>query len=288
MSKKNPEYDFKWCPGCGDFGVRRALEMAMQERMVKTEFPIENNVVVAGIGCSGNTVHLLEGAQPFGFHGIHGRTLPIAMGVKMSRPDLNVVIVAGDGDFLSIGGEHITPQAQRNLNVCCVIMDNGVYGLTKGQTSPTTPLGQITPTTPYGKVEGSINPMELYLTVGVSFVASAFSSKVKDMVKLIGEGMDYPGFSIVHVQSPCTTYNDTYDYLKGNAKTGTPAAIWDIPEEHDVTDRDAAVALLRSGGLPLGVLYKDPESEPFEDRMRRSNAKANPRSAEQLLDALKV
>ena len=172
--------------------------------------------------------------------------------------------------------------------MCIRDRDNGVYGLTKGQTSPTTPIGQITPTTPYGKVEGSINPMELYLTVGVSFVASAFSSKVKDMVKLIGEGMDYPGFSIVHVQSPCTTYNDTYDYLKGNAKTGTPAAIWDIPEEHDVTDRDAAVALLRSGGLPLGVLYKDPESEPFEDRMRRSNAKANPRSAEQLLDALKV
>ena len=140
MSKKNPEYDFKWCPGCGDFGVRRALEMAMKDRMVRTEQPIENNVVVAGIGCSGNLVHLLEGPQPFGFHGIHGRTLPIALGVKMARPELNVVIVAGDGDFLSIGGEHIAPQAQRNLNVCCVIMDNGVYGLTKGQTSPTTPF----------------------------------------------------------------------------------------------------------------------------------------------------
>ena len=288
MSKKNPEYDFKWCPGCGDFGVRRALEMAMKDRMVRTEQPIENNVVVAGIGCSGNLVHLLEGPQPFGFHGIHGRTLPIALGVKMARPELNVLIVAGDGDFLSIGGEHIAPQAQRNLNVCCVIMDNGVYGLTKGQTSPTTPFGQVTPTTPYGKVEASLNPLELYLTLGVSFVASAFSAKVKEMVQLIGEGMDHPGFSIVHVQSPCTTYYDTYEMLKGNPKTGVPAAIWDIPDDHDASDRDAASQLLRSGGLPLGVLYKVPDSEPFEDRMATANTKARPRTVEQLLEAYKV
>ena len=136
MSAKNPEYDFKWCPGCGDFGVRRSLEFAVANRLKQTGLPMENNVVVAGIGCSGNLVHLLEGPQPYGFHGIHGRSLPIAMGVKMARPDLNVVIVAGDGDFLSIGGEHIGPQAARNLNVCAVIMDNGVYGLTKGKAPP--------------------------------------------------------------------------------------------------------------------------------------------------------
>ena len=129
MSKKNPEYDFKWCPGCGDFGVRRALEMAMIDRLEESGQPAESNVVVAGIGCSGNLVHLLEGAQPYGFHGIHGRSLPIALGVKMARPELNVVVVAGDGDFLSIGAEHIGPQASRNLNICAVIMDNGVYGL---------------------------------------------------------------------------------------------------------------------------------------------------------------
>ena len=97
MSGKNAEYDFKWCPGCGDFGVRRALEFATAERIKETSLPMENNVVVAGIGCSGNLVHLLEGAQPYGFHGIHGRSMPIALGVKMARPDLNVVIVAGDG-----------------------------------------------------------------------------------------------------------------------------------------------------------------------------------------------
>ncbi|MFB3098300.1 MAG: thiamine pyrophosphate-dependent enzyme, partial [Dehalococcoidia bacterium] len=159
MSKKNPEYDFKWCPGCGDFGVRRSIESAMINRLEETGLPMENNVVVAGIGCSGNLVHLLEGSQPYGFHGIHGRTLPVAMGVKMARPELNVLVVAGDGDFLSIGAEHIGPQAKRNLDVTAIIMDNGVYGLTKGQASPTTVLGEVTSTTPYGKLDDPMNPL---------------------------------------------------------------------------------------------------------------------------------
>ena len=194
MSAKNPEYDFKWCPGCGDFGVRRALESAIEKRTVGKGLPVENNVVVAGIGCSGNLIHLLEGPQPYGFHGIHGRTLPVAMGVKMANPELNVVIVAGDGDFLGIGVEHIAPQAARNLDVACIVMDNGVYGLTKGQSSPTTKLGGITSSTPYGKIEEALNPLEMYLAMGVSFVASAFSSEVKDLASMIIEAMNHPGF----------------------------------------------------------------------------------------------
>ena len=158
MSVKNPEYDFKWCPGCGDFGVRRALEAAIEQRRVETELPVENNVIVAGIGCSGNMVHLLEGPQPYGLHGIHGRTLPIALGVKMGRPDLNVVVVAGDGDFLSIGNEHIGPQAARNLDVTVVIMDNAVYGLTKGQSSPTTKFEEVTSSTPYRQAGSAAQP----------------------------------------------------------------------------------------------------------------------------------
>ena len=175
MSANNPEYDFKWCPGCGDFGVRRALERSLEDRKITTELPMENNVVVAGIGCSGNLVHLLEGDRPYGFHGVHGRTLPVAMGIKMGRPDLNVIVVAGDGDFLSIGMEHIAPQAARNLDVTAIIMDNGVYGLTKGQSSPTAKTGEITSSTPYGKIEKEINPLEIYLSLGVSFIASASS-----------------------------------------------------------------------------------------------------------------
>ncbi|MFN8639967.1 MAG: thiamine pyrophosphate-dependent enzyme, partial [Dehalococcoidia bacterium] len=112
MTKRNPEYDFKWCPGCGDFGVVRGVELALADRMQRLGEPVEKTAIVAGIGCSGNLVHLQEGPQPFGIHGIHGRTLPIAWGLKSSRPDINVVIVAGDGDFLSIGAEHIGPQAK--------------------------------------------------------------------------------------------------------------------------------------------------------------------------------
>ena len=289
MSANNPEYDFKWCPGCGDFGVRRALEWAMEERMVRTELPMENNVVVAGIGCSGNLLHLLEGDQPFGFHGIHGRTLPVSLGIKMGRPDLNVVIVAGDGDFLSIGAEHIAPQAQRNLNVCAVIMDNAVYGLTKGQSAPTTELGVITPTTPYGKLEGSLNPLAVYLTLGVSFVASTFSSKPRDLAKIIGEGMDHPGFAIVHVQSPCTTYNDNYDTLKGNKKKGIEPTIWDIPEEHDPTDIEAAYKIVHAGGVPLGIVYRQEDSKSLEQRLEEMHhSKVKPKSVQQLIDSFQI
>lgn len=288
MSKKNPEYDFKWCPGCGDFGVRRALEMAMIDRLEESGEPAENNVVVAGIGCSGNLVHLLEGAQPYGFHGIHGRSLPISLGVKMARPELNVVVVAGDGDFLSIGGEHIGPQAARNLNVCAVIMDNGVYGLTKGQSSPTTNLGVITSSTPFGKLEAKTNPLELYLTLGVSYVASGFSGQPRPLSNLIKQGMDHDGFSIVHVQSPCTTYNDTFEEIKGDPKKGIEPALWEIPEDHDSSDRGAAYELLQQGGLPVGVIYQDDTRPSLDQQVRQTWDKAGANTVEQLMEAYLV
>ena len=282
---KNAEYDFKWCPGCGDFGVRRALEQAVEMRLIETEEPVEANVIIAGIGCSGNMVHLLEGSQPYGFHGLHGRTLPVALGVKMARPDLNVVVVAGDGDFLSIGMEHIAPQAQRNLNVCAVIMDNAVYGLTKGQSSPTAHEGMITSSTPYGKAEDELNALRLYLSVGVSFVASAMSSKIKDLAQLIYDGMSYPGFAVVHVQSPCTVYNDTYELLKGSPKKGIEPLAWPIDGEHDATDISAAHELVNQGGVPLGVIYRAEGREPFEERMAKTARKAKTKTIQEMIDS---
>jgi 2-oxoglutarate ferredoxin oxidoreductase subunit beta len=288
MSKKNPEYDFKWCPGCGDFGVRRALELAMINRLEETGMPMESNVVVAGIGCSGNLVHLLEGPQPYGIHGIHGRTLPIAMGVKMGRPELNVVIVAGDGDFLSIGAEHIGPQAARNLNVCAVIMDNGVYGLTKGQSSPTTKEGTVTSSTPFGKMEIEADPLELYLTMGVSFIASGFSGNPRQLAQLINQGMNHKGFSMVHVQSPCVTYNDTFQLLKGNAKEGIEPLVWDIPEEHDSSDKAAAHTLIQKRGLPVGVIYQDESRLSLDDRVQQVWNKDRQHTVEELIDAYAI
>ena len=285
MSKKNPEYDFKWCPGCGDFGVRRSIEFAMINRLEETGLPMESNVVVAGIGCSGNLVHLLEGQQPYGFHGIHGRTLPVAMGVKMARPELNVLVVAGDGDFLSIGGEHIGPQAARNLNICAVVMDNGVYGLTKGQSSPTTQIGTVTSSTPYGKIEAEADPLELYMTLGVSFVASGFSGQPRELAKLINQGMEHEGFAMIHVQSPCTTYNDTFELMKGNARKGIEPLIYDVPEDHDVSDRGAAFELIHRRGVPIGVIYKDEERPSLQQRVEEIKAKAPRRSVEELMDS---
>ena len=285
MSKKNPEYDFKWCPGCGDFGVRRALELAMIDRLEENGMPMENNVVVAGIGCSGNLVHLLEGPQPYGIHGIHGRSLPIALGVKMAQPTLNVVVVAGDGDFLSIGGEHIGPQAARNLNVCAVIMDNGVYGLTKGQSSPTSLEGAITSSTPYGKLETKTSPLELYLTLGVSFIASGFSGQPRPLAQLIKQGMEHSGFSIVHVQSPCTTYNDTFEELKGDAKKGIEPTLRPVPDDHDPSDRAAAYELLQERGIPVGVVFHDESRPALEQRVEAMWDVTESKSAEELMEA---
>lgn len=288
MTDKNPEYDFKWCPGCGDFGVRRALEQAVGRRMIDTEEPMRQTVVVAGIGCSGNLVHLLEGEQPFGIHGLHGRTLPVAFGVKAGRPDLNVVVVAGDGDFLSIGMEHIAPQAQRNLNVCAIVMDNAVYGLTKGQSSPTSALGMITSSTPFGKMEEGLDPLRLYLTVGVSYVASAISSKIKDMANMIYDAMEYPGFAVVHVQSPCTEFNDTYKELKGDPRKGIPGRAWDIPDDHDPSSLDAAASLVERGGVPLGLLYQAKQEPTLQQRIEDIDSKSSPLTVEQMVSSYRV
>ncbi len=290
MSKRNPEYDFKWCPGCGDFTVVRSVEMALAERVNRLKQPIEQNVIIAGIGCSGNLVHLQEGPQPYGFHGIHGRALPIAYGVKASRPDLNVIVVGGDGDMLSIGAEHIGPQAKRNVDMTAIVMDNGIYGLTKGQASPTTNLGVVTPTSPYGKLEEALRPLELYLALGVSFIASGVSTKPRDLANLITQAMDHRGFSIVHVQSPCTTYNDTYEALKGNPAKGIEAVAYDVPAGHPRGDRDAAMALVRQPGIPIGLIYQNPDSTPMDQRLdeARDRLKVRTRSVDQLLTALEI
>lgn len=288
MKAKNPEYDFTWCPGCGDFGVRRAIEFAMTEWNIERETPMSHNVVVAGIGCSGNLVHLLEGEQPYGFHGIHGRSLPLALGVKMAREDLNVVVVAGDGDFLSIGMEHIAPQAARNLDICAVVMDNGVYGLTKGQSSPTTIEDTVTSSTPYGKLESPINPLDLYLTLGVTYIASGYSSKPRDLARLIKGGMEHPGFSIVHVASPCTTYNDTYELLKGSKAKGIEGTAWEIGGDHDPSSKAAARGVIEQGGVPLGVVYEDAARLSLDQRMAGVRERVTPKDADTLLSAFSL
>ncbi len=291
MAKRNPLYDFKWCPGCGDFGVKVALEQALARRMAERGESIENTVIVAGIGCSGNMVHMMEGPQPFGIHGIHGRALPIAYGIKSARPDLNVVVVAGDGDFLSIGAEHIGPQARRNLDITAVVMDNGIYGLTKGQASPTTELSVVTSTTRFGKLDEKMNPFLFYLGVGVPYLVSQLSSRVKELAGDIKTAMEYPGFSIVHVQSPCTTYNDTYSLLKGDEKKGIEPLAYPIGDGHDPEDIVAAAALVRDRRIPIGQIYRRAgESVAAHQRLAEAKARANieQSTVEELLTAMTI
>ena len=179
--------------------------------------------------------------------------------------------------------EHIAPQAQRNLNVCAVVMDNGVYGLTKGQSSPTSEIGMITSSTPFGKAEEGLNPLRLYLTIGVSHIASALSSKIKDMANMIYDAMEYPGFSVVHVQSPCTEYNDTYKVLKGEPRKGIPGRAWDIADDHDPSNIDAAASLLERDGIPLGLVYQAESQPTLEQRLDGLRAKAKELTTEQMV-----
>jgi 2-oxoglutarate ferredoxin oxidoreductase subunit beta len=144
----------------------------------------------------------------------------------------------------------------------------------------------ITSSTPYGKIEIGLNPLRLYLTLGVSFIASALSSKIKNLADLIYQGMEHPGFAIVHVQSPCTVYNDTFEVLKGNKKKGIAPIAWDIPDDHDVTDWKAGVNLLDNGGIPIGLLYSSKERVTFHDKIQ--SEKLPVRDVEQLFNTYKV
>jgi 2-oxoglutarate ferredoxin oxidoreductase subunit beta len=164
-------------------------------------------------------------------------------------------------------------------------MDNAVYGLTKGQSSPTSELGMVTSSTPYGKTEAPINALRMYLTYGVSFVASAMSSKINDLADLMVQGMEHPGFSIVHVQSPCTEYNDTYEELKGSKRKGIEPKAWAIDEDHDPADLSAAHEIVNKGGVPLGVIYQNEDDTPFEDRMRELHGRAKPKTVAQMVDS---
>jgi 2-oxoglutarate/2-oxoacid ferredoxin oxidoreductase subunit beta len=233
-----------WCPGCGDFGVVTALYRSMAELQLKPW----DSVVVSGIGCSSR----LPGyVATYGFNGIHGRALTLATGVKVARPELNVVAVGGDGDGLAIGGNHFLHTARRNLDITYVLMDNEIYGLTKGQVAPTTPTGDKTKSTVYGNPEPSVDPCELAVSCGATWVARAFSGDVKSLVDLMSKAMRHEGFSFLNVMSPCVTWRGEDQFKQMKAKLRY------LPEDHDRTDRASALRYTReTDHLTVGVLYE--------------------------------
>ena len=248
-----------WCPGCGDFGVLQALCNSLATKEVDPK----NLVFVSGIGCSGRLPPYIKG---YGFHTIHGRVLPIATGVKVANPDLTVVAVGGDGDAFAIGGGHIPHMARRNPSIVYLVMDNGTYGLTKGQVSPTGPVGMKTGTSPYGSTEPPLNPIAMALGYDVSFIARAYSGKSKDLEAIISRAMSHRGFAFIDVISPCITYYNTYKEL--------PPQLAPVPDDHDVKNRAKAFELaLKEDKIYLGVFY-ELERPTLEEQIRNTVDKA--------------
>ncbi len=246
-----------WCPGCGDFGVLSAFYKAIAE----LGLPPHNMVIVSGIGCSGRFPAFV---QAYGFHGVHGRALPLATGVKLANPGLKVVVVGGDGDAFSIGAGHLPHAARRNVDLTYIVLDNEIYGLTKGQPSPTSPHGMVKKASPYGAPEYPVNPLLMVLAYGASFVARGFSSRPKELAELIKQGITHKGFAFLQVFSPCVTFNDTYDYFKQTTA--------DLPADHDPSNRQLAMERAMSENpLYLGLYYRQerPTFEDSLDEMRR-------------------
>jgi 2-oxoglutarate ferredoxin oxidoreductase subunit beta len=263
-----------WCPGCGDFGVLTALYRAL----AAIGRPAHEIAFVSGIGCSSRIPGY---TTAYGFNGVHGRALPIAQGVKLARPELMVLVAGGDGDGFSIGGGHLPHAIRRNPDLTYVVMDNQTYGLTKGQLSPTSPRGSKTVTSTYGSLENPVNPLLYVLAYGAPFVAQGTPADMAGLAAVIEEGIRFPGFAFINVQSPCVTFGEPEQQLKAHKQH--MQSLENLG--HDPADRIHAMALAQEYGRTLyaGVFYRDPAPPPtFEalvrERQERLRGSALPRA----------
>src|SRR5437867_2385983 len=244
-----------WCPGCGDFGVLNALfqscaEMGLQPHEV---------LVVSGIGCSSNLPGFF---RSYGVHALHGRALPFATGAKLANHAMTVIATGGDGDGYGIGLNHFIQAMRRNINVTYIVMNNEIYGLTTGQVSTTSETGMKTKSTPHGNLEGMLNPLALALASGCGYIARGFSGDVKHLVKLYKEGIQYPGFALIDVFSPCVTFNkqNTFGWFRER--------VYRLEDQrHDTADFSAAMASALQWGerIPIGLFYRSSHPRPAID-----------------------
>ncbi|MEK7705830.1 MAG: thiamine pyrophosphate-dependent enzyme [Myxococcota bacterium] len=268
LSKKDFQSELKpiWCPGCGDFGVVSSFYQAF----ANFGTPPHEVAFLSGIGCSSRIPGY---TTAYGFNSVHGRSLPMAIGVKIANPKLTVVAAGGDGDGFSIGGGHVPHAVRRNVDITYVVMDNQIYGLTKGQASPTTDTDTVTVTTPYGLVESPIRPVVQVLAYGAGFVAQGSSSDLKTLAKLIEEGMRYKGFAFINVQSPCVTYGEEHNQVKSlRERVVSLDAIG-----HDPSNKMEAYRLAeeQNGKIYQGVFYRAerlPQMEYAELHAKRAEA----------------
>ncbi len=269
-----------WCPGCGDFGILNAVQMALAEMNVEPS----NVVIVSGIGCSGKMPHYIK---TYGVHTLHGRLLPFASGIKIANPNLEVVCVGGDGDGMGIGAGHFVNSGRRNLDMAYIVHDNGVYGLTKGQASPTLKLGMKTKSLPKPNINQAVNPLLLAIASGYTFVARGYAYDVRHLKELIKKAINHKGFAFLDVLQPCPTYNDilTKEYWAGEdnldpsgkpvprvyklEETGYDGVVHENTEEE--IERKVAQAVLKSfefgDRTPIGVFYQNEFTPTYEERL---------------------
>lgn len=230
-----------WCPGCGDFHVL----MSVTRAMAQLGTPPEDIAVISGIGCSSR---IPAYTNCYGFHGVHGRSLALASGLKVARPDLTVMVMSGDGDGFSIGGNHFLHACRRNIDMTYIVMDNRVYGMTKGQPSPTTEPDWDSALSPGGTGLNPFHPLVIALASGANFVARTFSGDIKGTTSTIVEAVNHPGFSFVQILSPCVTFRpDEKEWKK-------------VVHEASVEPTDdparAARRIMTDDGFNVGVLYR--------------------------------
>ncbi|MCP4412015.1 MAG: 2-oxoacid:ferredoxin oxidoreductase subunit beta [Gammaproteobacteria bacterium] len=230
-----------WCPGCGDYAVLLGITKAMAALQVDPK----DLAVISGIGCSSR---IPAYTKCYGFHGVHGRSLAVAAGLKVARPELTVLCTGGDGDGFSIGGNHFMHACRRNVDITYVVMDNQVYGMTKGQASPTTAPDWDNPLTPGGTGISPFRPLVIALASGANFLARSFSGDTSGTAEILKQAIEYPGFSFVQILSPCVTYRPEQKDWKKMVRQAEVEATNDASR--------AARRLMTDDGFNLGVLYR--------------------------------
>jgi 2-oxoglutarate ferredoxin oxidoreductase subunit beta len=262
-----------WCPACGNFGILTAMQRALAELKI----PPDKVVDVSGIGCSGKTSHFLN---VNGIHNLHGRSIPYAEGVKLANPELTVIVNGGDGDLLGIGMGHFVALGRRNLDVKVIIHDNQVYGLTKGQASPTLRAGQKVKSMPLPNMQDWVNPISVALASGYTFVARAYALWIDDLKEIIKAAIKHRGAAVVDVLQPCPTWNDIYtpDFYKQRLYKLDSEKDWD-PYVRNPDPKEAAEKLSKAFAkaqewgdrIPVGIFYVNPHVESFVDNVSKVN-----------------
>jgi 2-oxoglutarate/2-oxoacid ferredoxin oxidoreductase subunit beta len=244
-----------WCPGCGDESILDALKVTL-ENLGKKPHEV---LVVAGIGQAAKTPQYIN---TNGFCGLHGRAVPPAFAAKVANRELTVIINSGDGDTYGEGGNHFMHNIRRNIDITHFVHNNQIYGLTKGQASPTTDMGQVTEVQPFGSINTPLNPLLLAISLGAGFVARAFSGDKEHLESIMTAAIKYRGYAMVDILQPCISYN------KVNTFQWYSKRIYKLEESYDNTDRMAAIKKAMEWGdrIPLGILYRE-EKNTYHDRI---------------------